>query len=70
MPKTSHKLFSVGACIKLWVAIDVGAHSLEDAVAKAKDLKVEDFVDIHGEYNDGSMKIINVYDNNFSTDQD
>lgn len=43
--------------------IEIKADSLEDAVAKAKELKEEDFVEVHGEYVDGSFEIRGVLRN-------
>jgi hypothetical protein len=40
----------------------VTASSLEEAINKARDLKEEDFVDILGDYNDGSLKVYGVFE--------
>ncbi len=43
-----------------WVGIEILAESLEDAVRQAKELEVEDFVKIHGDWVDGTMHVIGV----------
>ncbi len=42
--KAKKKTFNVERRIEVWVSSDITADSFDDAVAKAKELKVEDFV--------------------------
>ena len=43
------------------VSIQVYADSLEDAVAKSKELKVSDFISFEGEHCDSEMRVHGVY---------
>ncbi len=51
--------FNVEASLDLKIGIQIKAESLEDAIQQSKDLKVQDFVKILGDYNDGDLKRIN-----------
>ena len=53
--------FIITANLKLQVDITISAVSLEDAVQKSQALDVSDFVNIKGEYNDGTLKITGAY---------
>lgn len=56
-----NKSYTVNAkLVDFWVDAEILAASLEDAVQKANALEVEDFVEIHGDWIDGHMKIIGV----------
>lgn len=46
--------------LDFWVDLEVLAESLDDATEQAKELTVEDFVTIHGDWIDGQMQIIGV----------
>lgn len=61
--KNRTKTFSVSADVRLWTSINVEANTLEDALQKARDLKVTDFIDIPGEHNDSQLEIVGVSDN-------
>lgn len=41
---------------------EITASSLEEAISKAKCLKEEDFVDILGDYNEGSLKVYGIFE--------
>lgn len=57
------KSFNVMAKLQLECGIDVKAESLEDAIDKARQLKELDFVDMKGDFNDGSIKVFGVWEN-------
>ena len=65
--KQKIKRYTVGAVLTLWVGTEISAASLEEAAALSKNLQIDDFVTIldHEEYNDGRMKIIQVFDPDF-----
>ena len=58
---TKTKIFTVLAKCYRDVSVKVKAESLEDAIVKAKELKDGDFVEIFGDYNDGSTEIYGVF---------
>ncbi len=51
--KKAHKEFMVTARIDVVTNVTVNADSLEDALAQARSLKMEAFVDLAGDYIDG-----------------
>jgi hypothetical protein len=57
------KTFNVMAKLNLECGIDIKAESLEEAVEKARDLTESDFVEILGNYNDGSIEIFGLFEN-------
>ena len=57
------KSFSVMAKVEIETSITIRAESLEDAVEKATNLKEADFVEIHGEFVGGEVKITGCYEN-------
>lgn len=59
MTKTA--LYTVQAKLDLFVSIEVRAQSLADALEQSKTLKETDFVEIGGEFIDGSMEVTGVY---------
>ena len=60
--------FEVSALLSLWISINIEAATLDDALVKSKALKEEDFVRIQGDYNDGKMRIIGIYDNDLNVE--
>lgn len=67
--KSTKQTFVVNACLKMWVGCEIKAASLEDAIVQSKSLTTDDFVKTT-DCTDYSMKIIQVYDPNFSIDID
>lgn len=59
------KQFEVNAQLALAVTITIPADSLEDALAKSKELKTSDFVDVHGSFDDGEFVIAGVRRNSW-----
>lgn len=57
------KSFNVTAKLNITCNIDIKAESLEDAIEQARTLGETDFVDILGDFIDGNMYVIGVYDN-------
>jgi hypothetical protein len=57
------KKFNVWANLRQTVSVEIVADSLEDALAKAKNLDEEVFVDVLGEYMDGEFEITGVLAN-------
>ena len=55
------KTYVVQADLKLTVGIEVKAKTLEEALVEARTLKETDFVDILGDYIDGSMEVTGIY---------
>jgi hypothetical protein len=62
MAKGKRKTYTIMARLVLDVDVEVSAESLDEALAKSKDLDVHDFADIKGGYNDGSMNITGVFE--------
>lgn len=58
--KAGLKTYSVWAKATIDCAINIEANSLEDAVAKAKNLTDGDFFTVAGDYHDGSCKVYGV----------
>ena len=54
------KKFNVWANLRQTVSVEIVADSLEDALAKAKNLDEKVFVDVLGEYVDGNFEITGV----------
>jgi len=65
MPKRL-KTFVVMGKIKLDTDIEISAESLEDALDKAKELNIHDFIQIKGGYNDGGSEVYGVFESNNS----
>jgi hypothetical protein len=61
MTKNKLKQFTVSAKLDLLVSVEVTARSLDEALEKSKSLKVQDFVDVDGDYLDGEMEITGIY---------
>ena len=57
------KSFTIYADITINCGIDIKAESIEDAIEKSRKLDVTDFVEIFGDYNDGSITIQGVFEN-------
>ncbi len=53
--------YCIQAKLNLMVSIEVSAHDLDEALAMSKEKEVSDFVDIHGDYIDGNMRVTGVY---------
>ena len=62
MATTKNITYNVIGKLKLEVTVPVTAPSLEEAIAKARELKETDFVTIDGDYMDGDIKIIGLYE--------
>ena len=54
--------FTVMAKVEIDCNISIRAESLEDAVDKSAKLTETDFVEIHGDYIDGKLKISGCYE--------
>lgn len=57
------KTFNVMAKLNLECVIGINAESIEDALVKAKRLTEEDFVDVLGDLNSGSLIVFGVFEN-------
>lgn len=66
MAKKKTTTFQVSALLSLWISVNIEAATLEDALVQSKALKEGHFVHIKGDYNDGKMRIIGIYDNDFT----
>ncbi len=53
--------YMIHAHVLVEVSVEIKAESLEDAVAKSKELTETDFVKIKGEYMDGDRKIRGIW---------
>ena len=62
MATTKNITYNVIGKLKLEVIVPVTAPSLEEAIVKARELKETDFVTIDGDYMDGDIKIIGLYE--------
>jgi hypothetical protein len=61
---TSQKTYTVIGRVGVDVSIELTASSIEDAVTKAKELKLENFVSYVGEYQDNEcVEIRSLWDN-------
>lgn len=65
MSKKPLKQFEVNAQLAISATLTLPAESLEDALAKAKDLKIDDFVDVHGSHDDSTFVIAGVRRNSW-----
>jgi hypothetical protein len=62
MSKKKQDTYAVSAKLVLYIDLEIGAGSLEEAVSAARDLKVQDFVEIHGDFIDSECpQITGVY---------
>lgn len=61
MSTKTNKTFMVMAKLKLDVSVEISATDLDDALLKAKELGVHDFVDIQGEFTDGDHEVYGVF---------
>lgn len=57
---TKLRTYSIGAIIKVWAGCDIQADSYENAVAKAYELDLSDFITVHGDHNDSSFRICQI----------
>lgn len=62
------KTFTITAVLKSWCDVELEAKSLEDALAQAQALKTTDFIDYRGSCNEDALKIVQVYDSDFTVD--
>lgn len=61
--KITKMKFSVGGFVRIWSEVEITAATIDEALTKSKDLKIDDF--LAGRYNDHSVRVINVYDPDF-----
>lgn len=61
MSKPKLETYYVEGRIGLCIGLDVSAKSLDEAHEKAKALKLNDFVEIHGDHNDSNFAITGVF---------
>ncbi len=61
MNKNRNNTFTILAKIVLETNIEVSASSMEEALEKSKSLKINDFIDIHGDHLDSELDINGVY---------
>lgn len=54
--------YTVNGELSINVAIQISAKSLADAVEQSSKLTESDFVKMHGDYVDGSMRIVGVWE--------
>lgn len=59
--KPKKQTFYINARIVLDTELKVQANSLEEALAFSKDLKLEDFIDLHGENVNNDVRITGVH---------
>ena len=59
---TKLKSFIVQAKCERIVGLEIQAKDLDEALAKAKELKDDDFVEVFGEYQDGNTHISGIYE--------
>lgn len=57
-----YKNYIVMTKITLDTDLEISAESLEDALTKSKEFDIHSFVDMHGNYNDGSCRITGVFE--------
>ena len=55
------KTFSIWAKCYREVSIDIQAESLEEALAKSKEIDEDEFVTVNGDYHDGSTEIYGIF---------
>ena len=61
--KTVTKNVHASFKIELWVGMDLGAMTLEQALEKARSMKETDVLDLSGlSFNDGNIKVDGVYE--------
>lgn len=60
MPKMHE--FTVGFAVRLWVDTDIKAENYDQALAKAREMKVADLVTVDVECNDSNMRLISITD--------
>lgn len=63
MPK-----ITVTAVIKTWCDVEVNASTLEEALEMSRKMRASDFIKYKGSCNDDSIKIVQVYDNDFEVE--
>lgn len=73
MEKSNSKIkalrdFEILAEIKVDTAITIKADSMEDALAQAKELEVDDFIEFREVHNDSVMGIRGVFDNDINVE--
>lgn len=62
MTKVNKRTFHVYAKVLIDTSIEISARSLDDALEQSKSLKVDDYIEVHGEHCDSDMKITGVYE--------
>lgn len=63
MSKNKMKIYGVRAKCIQYVNVEIRAMNLDDALAKSKEMKECEFVQVNGEYWDGSFRITGVLEN-------
>lgn len=64
MAKKKNSTYDVLVNVRVETSITVAADSYEEALAKARDLKVKDVVELDTDFNDGDIAIVGVFNNN------
>lgn len=67
MSKKTTKSFTVNAVVKVWTHAVINAETLEDAVVKARELTVHDFVRVNGDHLDSRLRITGVDDTDWES---
>jgi hypothetical protein len=60
--KPKLRTYSIWARGTFEVSIEIDADSLDAALAKSKELKLEDFIEILGDHNDSSYRITGIFE--------
>jgi len=60
--KERQKEYQVQARISMLTTIDISAKTLDDAIAKSKDLAPTDFVETIGDCFDSNFRVVGVYE--------
>ena len=60
--KPKLKTYSIWSEGTFEVSIDIQADSMDSTLAKSKDLKLEDFIEILGEHNDSDHRITGIFE--------
>jgi hypothetical protein len=60
--KTKNKTFMIQGKLELIIGVEITAETLQEALNLSKDFSEKHFVDMNGEYQDGSCHITGVYE--------
>lgn len=60
--KKKIRKFSASFAVRAWVEVEISASNYDEALVKARELTVNDLIEVNGGHNDSYVDLVNVTD--------